>query len=792
MPNPSRPDQWPKKVSLSADTDSILTEHNIEDWKSAKGDLDLEDCEGPVLDGPMEDVSTEKEKNEKSTVESALCTDRAELIERIKRGESPTWVPSRAVREEYIKENNEPLQRPSSKGPASSSSLLPPAEIESIKRNEAAQEHLHSPYEIERPRSALHAGDFTSSSKHSTGTAGEQPGGEDLGLSLKTPNASSSLQWHTPAETLQYGTKAPWSSSENTLPPRLPTRDRAPSLQSYSSSNYILKKPTTPLVQQSNNTDLDFTTRERSTSPEKGNRRHTLPPHALCDWPSKSSDTVTPSSPPLSYRREASFPHSHHARRSITSTWSLQPSTSPPTPGFLRSRRTSFSSEASPRQNASMVGSYEESILRGRMSTAPSKPFDFSAHIGALGRGKKPKMPAQVVVPFQAVYYDWSLANERGQANAEPSPYVGHIDLQNTDQASNLPLSGSQKDPDFETRPIEPSDMHNSLKLVDALNTSVNGPDNARKRKRSGTKSSIDVPSGAYRIPAQGQIQVVVKNAYKTALKLFIVPYDLTGMEPGQKTFVRQRSYSAGPIIEKPVASPSSSNGAIPTESKKPTLRYLIHLNICCTAKGRFYLYQHIRVVFANRVPDDKEHLTKEIHEPKPKYSPWKATVENLPIGSVSGAKLTAEKAFRRRSSGFNYGESSSDTRRVYSVGGPCAYGDATAPPVPAIPFHLPPPRHPEVHVTDQANDDMDMETSRPTTSSGLSSPLGTFPPFKGDSLQSDDDQAESYAKLNKGETGYGGLFGRPNTPEPGEGLLALRLKGMGQGKDVGRSLTGE
>ena len=27
----------------------------------------------------------------------ALCSDRAELIERLKRGESPTWVPNRAV-----------------------------------------------------------------------------------------------------------------------------------------------------------------------------------------------------------------------------------------------------------------------------------------------------------------------------------------------------------------------------------------------------------------------------------------------------------------------------------------------------------------------------------------------------------------------------------------------------------------------------------------------------------------------------------------------------------------------
>lgn len=790
MPNSSCPDQWPKKVSLRADTEPLPAGHNIEDWKYAKGDLDLEDCEGPVPDEPMEDTSTHIEKTEKSTVESALCTDRAELIERIKRGESPTWVPSQAVREEYIKENNEPLQRPSSKGPASSSSLLPPAEIESIKRNEASQEQLHSPYEIERPRSALHAGDFTSSSNHPTGSAREHSVGDKPGSPLKTPNGSLSWQWHTTPKTLQYGTKAPWSSSENTTPPRVPTRDRAPSLQSYTSSSYILKKPTTPLVQQSNNTDLDFSARDPSTSPEKGNRRHTLPPQALFDWPSKSTGTIIPSSPTLSYRREAGYPQAHHARRSITSTWSLQPSTSPPTPGFLKSRRTSFSSEASPRQNASMVGSYEESILRGRMSTAPSKPFDFSAHIGALGRGKKPKMPAQVVVPFQAVYYDWPSANERGQANAEPSPYVGHIDLHNTGQLPDMPNPTSTENPVCGPKPTEPCNMDNTLQQVDDSNTSLSGAGNDKKRKRSGTKPSIDIPSGAYRIPAQGQIQVVVKNAYKTALKLFIVPYDLTGMEPGQKTFVRQRSYSAGPIMEKPIASPSSTNGAVPTDSKKPTLRYLIHLNICCTAKGRFYLYQHIRVVFANRVPDDKEHLIKEIHEPKPKYSPWKATVENLPNGSVSGAKLTAEKAFRRRSSGYNYGEPSSDTRRVYSSGGPCAYGDATAPPVPAIPFHLPPPRHPEVHVTDQTGDDMDLDNSRPTTSSDLSSSsLGTLLPHKVDSVTSDVDDkggGESYAKLSKGETGYGGLFGRPDTPEPGEGLLALRFRGMGQGKDLG------
>lgn len=42
------------------------------------------------------------------------------------------------------------------------------------------------------------------------------------------------------------------------------------------------------------------------------------------------------------------------------------------------------------------------------------------------------------------------------------------------------------------------------------------------------------------------------------------------------------------------------------------------------------------------------------------------------------------------------------------------------------------------------------------------------------------------YGKLSRGDEGYGGVLGRPGTPEPGEGLLARKLKGLGmrKGKD--------
>ena len=125
----------------------------------------------------------------------------------------------------------------------------------------------------------------------------------------------------------------------------------------------------------------------------------------------------------------------------------------------------------------------------------------------------------------------------------------------------------------------------------------------------------------------------MIKHPNKTAVKLYLVPYDLTGMESGQKTFIRQRSYSAGPIIDMPLSSrknfgtdrPEAALSNSDNPSDRPTLRYLIHLQICCPSRGRFYLYKNIRIVFANRVPDGKEKLRLETQVPEPRFSPYNA-----------------------------------------------------------------------------------------------------------------------------------------------------------------------
>lgn len=55
-------------------------------------------CEGPISDLAPDDVALQTGREDTlGNNGEALCSDRAELIERIKRGESPTWIPNQAV-----------------------------------------------------------------------------------------------------------------------------------------------------------------------------------------------------------------------------------------------------------------------------------------------------------------------------------------------------------------------------------------------------------------------------------------------------------------------------------------------------------------------------------------------------------------------------------------------------------------------------------------------------------------------------------------------------------------------
>lgn len=66
--------------------------------RQSEESIRTEDCEGPIQDTLMEDQGLQEEEgSNEDGLAKAQCSDRAELIERIKRGESPTWVPNEAV-----------------------------------------------------------------------------------------------------------------------------------------------------------------------------------------------------------------------------------------------------------------------------------------------------------------------------------------------------------------------------------------------------------------------------------------------------------------------------------------------------------------------------------------------------------------------------------------------------------------------------------------------------------------------------------------------------------------------
>lgn len=619
--------------------------------------------------------------------------------------------------------------------------------------------------QIERPRSALHSGDFTENSNHN----GNQ----------RNPLLDRQLDYPPWQATSPPRSFAIFRNENRGVNTPLPIdRSRNSSISSSLSSSFVLKPPTSPLVQSESNDDLDFSSQinpiDIDLNFNRNSRRHTL--HASQFSSSFLSPSVG-SRPPPQLRRDNTFPYqAHQPRRSLTSNSFSQPSSTPQTP-LSRSRRPSFS-EGSP-LHASMVGSYEESILRGRMSTTPSKPLDFLAQIGVLGLGKCKaalRCPPHVTVPFPAVFYSYETTTHgrMSRSSDEPSPYVGQIDLEN-----NLPHQPSREKrrkraaAGNTTRGIESRDG--------SLERSGQQSNDTRKTSKSQRRSlSPRAPvGGSYRIPEKGQLQIIIKNPNKTAVKLFLIPYDLAGMEPGTKTFIRQRSYSVGPIIDIPTAKSSASD--------RPVLRYLVHLHICSPSKGRFYLYKSIRIVFANRVPDGKEKLRNEISLPEPRFSAYKPGREHPLTGpSNTGANVAAEIAQRRRSAGFSLSHANqyhedfhtllkTPERTTSITNFNPIYGYEASPTQP-IPFQF--------EKRSQVSENNDNAIPLHSPSSSRSSRPTTTSSQSDNAMSWDNNTAisENYNKLKKGEAGYGGFaFSEHSSGKNvGEGLLARKLKDLG------------
>jgi hypothetical protein len=680
-------------------------------------------------------------------------------------------------------------QRPSSTSPG----LLPaptitPEKADGKDGDAGAEARLQDGLTIERPRSALHSGNFTpeESSPHD-----QNP--QNVHLEETNEFASATAPWMATSPPRHY---TPFDFGRPTTDYRREAFNPSgtSSLSSSFSSSFVYKPPTSPLVQSESNEDLDLSLPLNSiniaTSSPRNPRRHTL--NFNFSQSSPFGNAVGERHTPL--RREGTYPYqAHQPRRSLNSTPNFSfIGSSPQTPAILRSRRPSFSSEVSPLQHASMVGSYEESILRGRMSTTPSKPLEFLAQIGVLGLGKcKPNLrcPSHVTLPFSAVFYSYATtAHGRSGTEDGPSPYVGQIDLENglpnPDEGQRAKRKLQARYPELRATDEE-STIHG-----DAENSE--GEARRRVRTKMRSKSPKAPPGGGYRIPEKGQLQIIIKNQNKTAVKLFLVPYDLAGMEPGTKTFIRQRSYSAGPMID-------NIPEAKDVNEERPVLRYLIHLHICCPSKGRFYLYKSIRVVFANRVPDGKLRLRNEITYPEPRFTSYKPVRVMHPQNSahVSGpaAALASEKAFRRRSSGFSYGQYPQPFDAL----------DGMPPPMSGhAPFGL----HPGCAPSTQAGA---IPFSLPRVNTLLAGGVARkeiAPQQEGDSWSAPSQQDEMsglimtgradcqsrYGKLSKGDVGYGGnaFVSGNNLGVAPESLLSKRLRSLGVQTDLDTYAAGE
>ncbi|KAL7950138.1 hypothetical protein V8C42DRAFT_309586 [Trichoderma barbatum] len=746
--------------------------------------LPTELCEGPIPDSPMHSSTPKGD-------EETRISDRAELIQRLKRGESPTWVPNRHL-ESILQHDKSHTSQEQGRTSPESPNLLPPAPItpDKTKLPESADARLRDGLNIERPRSAFHSGDFTSdraaSENGQRGDLGRESGQERV-LPEHAWFATSPPRHFTP---IPYGVGAHGGRArpmENDVVDGFKS-DTSPLSRSLSS--FVYQPPTSPLAQSETNEDVDFSTPPEFPSVRyKSTWRYQLNSNPSSPFlPPSSRSRLQSRLPP---RRQGSLPYqAHQPRRSLTSAPSFPHShhhfPSPQTPAFLRSRRQSFGPDTSPIQHASMVGSYEESILRGRMSTTPSKPFEFVAQIGVMGKGNcKPSLrcPRHVTLPFPAVYYSYGGASHgKSLLDDGPSPYVGQIDLENgLSNPEEESRSRRKAQTRYSDRKQQASGETGGLNAQDV--EADREQHKATKSKRRSTSPRAP-PGGSYRIPEIGQIQIVIKNPNKTAVKLFLVPYDLTGMMPGSKTFVRQRSYSAGPIIDNV---PNMSQA----DADRPILRYLVHLHICSPSKGRFYLYKSIRIVFANRVPDGKEKLRIETTWPEPRFSPYKhIRVMNPPLSTSggAGAVLASDKALRRRSLGIFVGGNMSTFDDMDGMASPDrmpmtapspTYGRGGVVPVEPIPLRLPQPDTAVINSNGGSEsiaaeygslgDSSSLANSRPTRDSRG---VGTWGPSQ-------------YEKLNKGDAGYGGnAFSHSTTSSsPGmapEGLLSQRLRGLG------------
>lgn len=220
-----------------------------------------------------------------------------------------------------------------------------------------------------------------------------------------------------------------------------------------------------------------------------------------------------------------------------------------------------------------LVGSYENSLLCGRMSQSPSKPLPFVCEIGVLGHGKvRPhslRCPPHLKLGFDAYFYK-NLRTQTGDSGGPGSPYVGTIDLEKHYMDLMMQEESSRQTGSDDERTL----LARTPPLRSLENTC---PDH-----NQGLHMGTQFPG--YRIPPKGQLQIIIQNPHQTAVKLFLVPYDLSDMPPGTKKVMRQKCYLVSSNSSSPSIKTSTGTSEIRVaEGEKETkaLKYAVQIQFC-------------------------------------------------------------------------------------------------------------------------------------------------------------------------------------------------------------------
>lgn len=389
--------------------------------------------------------------------------------------------------------------------------------------------------------------------------------------------------------------------------------------------------------------------------------------YSLSDLPGSPKRSSPLANPPIlspsrgSSSRPTPIPRSERTHRRTSLHLSSIPPVTPTSTGDAPQSGSQTAINTSPPLSRShpLLGSFSLSLSHSRMShahaphsVAPSSTSGFSLHLGALGKGRScpPELrcPPHEIFPFSATYYDLEDGGRKSS-----TPWVGNIDLENhyyikytSDQGSHVHYHGNELPP---------------------------APPNFP----------------GYRVAPIGQLQILIKTP-DSAVKVFLVPYDLRSLAVGARMLTRERTYvvtdSSTSDINLSSPSPSSIRSDMGVREK---LRYSVQLQFTCiprphpiapsrsssttrrlrsqgeagdiqqileedAAKGGkkdYYLSKHIRVIFTSTSPESDETTRTERNDEivPPSTDIWGiGKTGNTPISSPRMSFSSPRSAPRR------------------------------------------------------------------------------------------------------------------------------------------------